>query len=113
MSKDDYFVIICRVLAYLYECLKNGEAPSSEYLTYGTDAFPINQRYWTYIMKNLQLSGYIDGVAIVSITGSIKDVKLTENLEITPLGIEYLQNNSTIEKAKKFLKTLKEICPGL
>lgn len=55
----------------------------------------------------------LTGGAIVSITGSIKDVKLTENLEITPLGIEYLQNNSTIEKAKKFLKALKEICPGL
>ena len=99
MSKDDYFVIICRVLAYLYECLKRGEEPS--------------QKYWTYIMKNLQLSGYIDGVVIVSIAGAAKSVKLTENLEITPSGIEYLQNNSTIEKAKQFLKTMKEICPGL
>ena len=113
MSKDDYFVIICRVLAYLYECLKRGEEPSQEYLTYGSDAFPVNQKYWTYIMKNLQLSGYIDGVTIVGIAGAAKGVKLTENLEITPSGIEYLQNNSTIEKAKKFLKTMKEICPGL
>lgn len=63
--------------------------------------------------EELQLSGYIDGVTIVSIAGAAKGVKLTENLEITPSGIEYMQNNSTIEKAKKFLKTMKEICPGL
>lgn len=113
MTKDDYFVIICRVLAYLYECLKNGEVPSLEYLTYDTDAFPVNQRYWTYIMKNLQESGYIEGVALISAIGRAKDVKLTENLEITPMGIEYLQNDPAMEKAKKFLKTLKEICPGL
>ncbi|MCC8192152.1 MAG: YjcQ family protein [Ruminococcus sp.] len=39
-------------------------------------------------------------------------VKL-DNIAITPSGIEFLQNNSTMAKAKNFLKTLKEIIPGL
>ena len=32
---------------------------------------------------------------------------------ITPKGIDFLQNNSSMAKAKNFLKTLKEIVPGL
>lgn len=74
MAKDDYFVIICRILAYLYECLKSGETPSGEYLSYGMEVFPVNQKYWTYILKN-QLSGYVDGIAIVSVAGAWKGVK--------------------------------------
>ncbi len=32
---------------------------------------------------------------------------------ITPAGIEFLNDNSTIEKAKQFLKDIKAIVPGM
>lgn len=32
---------------------------------------------------------------------------------IMPKGIEYLQENSAIAKARKFLKELKNVTPGL
>lgn len=113
MKKDDYLVLICRILAYLYECVKNGETPDMEYLHWETEQFPVCQKYWTYIIRGLQSGGYIDGVEIVKIAGSAKGIKVTPELEITPEGILYLQQNSALEKAKEFLKTLKEICPGI
>ena len=113
MSKDDYHVIAYRILIYLYACIKQGQKPSLDYLQYNTDDFPVGKDYWYYILENLYISGYIEGVSIVPILGDSKCVKLTDSLRITPLGIEYIQENSTMQKAKSFLKELKEIIPGL
>lgn len=114
MAKDDYYVIVYRILAYLYACLKVGEKPNLEYLSYGTETFPIGKDYWEYIMLELIQSNYIKGAVVVPILGNnIKSVKITNELSITPLGIEYLQDNSTMKKALTFLKTLKETVPGI
>lgn len=40
-------------------------------------------------------------------------VKLGTDFMITPKGIEFLQENSAMNIAKEFLKTLKETIPGL
>jgi hypothetical protein len=49
MAKDDYHVIACTILAYLYACLKAGELPNLEYLRSDTALFPVNESYWSYI----------------------------------------------------------------
>ena len=36
MAQNDYFVIVYRVLKYLYDCLKKGEKPEAEYLVAST-----------------------------------------------------------------------------
>lgn len=36
MAQNDYFVIVYRVLKYLYDCLKKGEKPEVEYLVAST-----------------------------------------------------------------------------
>lgn len=114
MAKNDYFVIVYRFLAYLYECLKEGEKPNLEYLQPKTDSFPVNKSYWEYIINHLLEDGYIEGVDQISVLGRTeKLVKMTQDIMITPLGIEFLQDNSNMSKAKEFLKTLKEIIPGL
>ena len=114
MAKDDYHVIAYRILIYLYACLKQGQKPSMEYLHHSTDDFPVGKYYWHYILENLYKEGYIDGVVLVAVLGqTYKSVKTTEALSITPKGIEYIQENGTMQKAKKFLKELKEIIPGM
>jgi len=40
-------------------------------------------------------------------------VKPARGLMITPEGIEYLQNNSAIGRARAFLKSLRESVPGI
>lgn len=114
MKKDDYFVIVYRILAYLYECLKKGEKPSAEYLEHGTEAFPVNQIYWSCIVRSLQERGYIKGVHIIPVVGADDGVvEITPSVHITMEGVVFLQENSTFERVKKFLKEIKEIVPGI
>lgn len=113
MAKDDYHVIVYQILSYLYYCLKkdikvNGKNLSCEDSKY----FDINKNYWSYIMINMFESGFITGIEITPVWG--EEYPVISNLEscrITPKGIEYLCDNSFMEKAKQFLKDVKEITP--
>lgn len=113
MKKDDYFVIIYRILAYLYECMKAGEQADLGYLKYNTDPFPINQIYWSTIWENLIEQGYVRGASTVSAVGGHHGIKIGPDVRITAAGIQYIMENTAIEKAKSFLKEIKEIVPGL
>lgn len=111
MARDDYFVIAAKILDYLYRCLKQGVDPDPEQLT--PDALGINESYWNYIFNNLMLDGYITGVIAKKFIGSDKvQVKIQYGkLSITPLGIEYLSENSTMKKALGWIQTIKDLIP--
>lgn len=109
MAKNDYFVIVCRILTYLYECFKAGERADVE--MFGPDALGINNGYWLNVMESIYNEGYVTGMAMVPRMGREQGIKLI-NLKITQKGIEYLQENSTMRKAAEFLKSVKEIVPG-
>lgn len=113
MSKDDYHVIVYRILAYLYACMKTGEQPNLEYLKSGTQDFPVVESYWNIILKNLFKDEYITGIILIPVLGYKDRIpKITDRVMITPKGIEYLQDNSMMAKVKEFLKTLKDTIPG-
>lgn len=111
MARDDYHVIVYQILAYLYVKLKAGEKPDEKMLRYDSQYLNINEPYWTYIMQNMLTSGLIEGPTITSTWG--KDVMISDlaDAQITPAGIEYLCDNSFLEKAKQFLKDMKAIVP--
>lgn len=114
MAKDDYFVIVYRILVYLYACLKAGQRPSLEYLQPETHDFPVCPAYWQYIWRNIYKDGLVLGVRLVPILGEEnKGIVLTDRLVITPKGIEYVGENSAMQRAKAFLKELKEPVPGM
>lgn len=113
MSKDDYHVLAYKILAYLYECLKQGEHPSVEYLSCDTKAFPVGESYWNYVLVHLLDEGYVEGIFTVPIFRSERGVKGMEKIQITPKGIEYLQDNSKMKRVREFLKGLKETIPGI
>lgn len=113
MAKDDYHVIVYQILAYLYQCLKKGIRVNGRNLSYEESKyFDINRGYWSYIMENMFLAGWIEGITLTRVWGEeypiISDL---DNCRITPAGIEYLCDNSLMEKAKQFLKDVKEITP--
>ncbi len=110
MAKDDYFVMVYRILTYLYECFKQGERPDT--CVFGPDALGINSGYWGNIMESLLSEGYIKGICVVPHMGGGFGIKILE-LRITQKGIEFLQDNSKMAKVKEFLKTFKETVPGL
>lgn len=112
MARDDYFVLAYRILIYLYACLKDGREPDIN--TISAEELRINDSYWEYIMRHLCTDGFVEGVALVSVTGRrTPAIRLSENIMITPDGIDFLQNNSAMSKAKEFLKTIKDIIPGM
>lgn len=111
MAKDDYYVIVYKILAYLYTQLKKGEKIESEMLMYDGSLFRINRTYWTYIFENLTKDGYITGLSNISVGNGYYLKDQFANCQITPKGIEYLCENSLAEKAKQFLKEVKEITP--
>lgn len=74
--------------------------------------FKINRKYWAYIIYNMSVSKLIEGVSFIEIDGlEIPYPAELECCRITPAGIEYLCDNSFMEKVKNFLKDIKEIVP--
>jgi hypothetical protein len=113
LAKNDYFVIAYKILSYLYTCLKEGEDPDRDFIRYDSDYINISEKYWEYITHHLYEDGFIEGVALIHIAGQPYAGVKTNHIMITPLGIEYLESNSAINKAKAFLKEIKEIVPGM
>ena len=50
MAKNDYHVIVYRILLYLYACLKGGEDVDTKRLDEIALAAGANERYWHYIL---------------------------------------------------------------
>lgn len=113
MANNDYHVIVYKVLKYLYECLKSGNKPSLEYLSCGSRDFPVESEYWTYIIRNLYENGFVTGVRETTVLGKGRVYDMDVSVEITPKGIEYVLENSTMAKAKKFLQETKQTLPWL
>lgn len=110
MAKDDYGVIIYQILSYLYNCLKKDIKVDKSYLEPQGELFNINTNYWTFIIYNLVKHGYIDGVTLTNVWGeNYPIISNLENMKITPKDIEYLTDNSFIQKAKELLKDTKAI----
>lgn len=113
MAKDDYHVIVYQILAYLYQCLKNGRDADVCILQYNSPLIGAKSaKYWNYIIVNMYEYGLITGVQFTELDGVYGKIPIDmTGCQITPTGIEYLCDNSFMEKAKKFLKDIKEITP--
>lgn len=112
MAKDDYEVIVYQVLAYLYNCLKNDIDVDPKLIEPQGKLFNINSNYWSFILSNLFEDGYIDGIIITNVYG--KKYPIITDLEfigITPKGIQFLVDNSFINKVVERLKDAKSIVP--
>lgn len=110
MARDDYFVIVYAILKYLYDCLKEDRTVDFDRIS--NTAYGIPFSYWCYIIESMQEQGYIKGLGIKD----TKDGKILSNhgcTQITPKGIEYLFENSLMQKVKKTLKDMKDIIPGV
>lgn len=104
MAKDDYNVIVYKILAYLYAVFKRK-------ITYDYDVFSklinlddINEQYFSDILRNLQAEGYIQGLSFTKAWGNeyilISDYS---DMVITHKGIQYLSDNSTMKQIKEIL----------
>lgn len=111
MVKDDYYVIVYKILAYLYTQLKHGELVEPKMIAHDGLLFEINKSYWNYIMTHMLDQGLIEGITVMKPWGKEVIISDLECCIITPEGIGYLLDNDLLSKAKKWLKDAKEIIP--
>lgn len=109
MAKDDYFVLVYKLLRYLYRCLKGGIPASWEVVAPNSKDFPIGQEYFAYLLSHLLEDGYIEGIEESKRIGGPLQFKETTGLTITPKGIAYLEENDTMKRVGKFLGVAGEI----
>ena len=110
MAKDDYQVIVFRILKYLYQQLKKGLPAEAEMLGHESKTCKINEPYWRYIITSMQEEGLIKGLKL----GEDREdgVPLEDqlgNVQITPKGIGMLSDSGMAEKVDNLLKGILNI----
>lgn len=108
MAQDDMFVVMYKILAYLYECMKTGEKPASS--KYGAEAMGIPQSYWDSIMRELIDHHYIAGY-VVNETPVGEVVSERHAPTVTMEGVAFARENSMMARARRFLIDAKASVP--
>lgn len=104
MAKDDYDTLVFIILAFLYKRLKGKtEDRPAEYIQPMTKDFPIQEDYLNYVLVKMLEEGFIERLEVSEVWGGDSIVKVTDQLRITPDGIHYLRDNSTMRKLSKLL----------
>ena len=104
LAKNDYFVVMYRLMMYLYNCLKNDQQVDLSKIT--PEYLGINARYFQYILINLVNDGYLMKDSTYE---DMNGLNITQDIMISPKGIAYLYENSTIAKVKRSIKGLSDI----
>lgn len=111
MAQNDFFTIAYKILEYLYRCMQNGVSPRYDDYNCTSELLgDIPEAYWCNVMRILIENGYIDGAWVVSIARQTHPgIKTSGQTSITLKGIEYLQDNSKMQQAKKIFGKATEI----
>lgn len=97
MAKNDYGVIVCIILSYMYECLKAGKQVELELMN--PEALKLCDNYWMYIIRHLVKDGYIEGVLC---THTKEGYSFTLMISISRLkGLSTCKKIATCRKQKK------------
>lgn len=108
MAKDDYDVIVFKILTYLYRKLKNNYVDDT-YLYPLTNDFPINEEYFLSILEDLEEKKYIKNLRIKKAWGGDYVGFDLSKLAITGDGVAYLKNNSNMKKIINMVKEARAI----
>jgi hypothetical protein len=103
VAKDDYDVILFKILLYLYACFQGK-------IVFQNDVFEktvkngISDEYINRILRGAQSENLIEGLVFTHTWGNeyILSSPLSD-MAITPDGIRYLKDNGKMQKAKSFL----------
>ena len=100
------FKLIYRILKYLQMSL---DIEEPDFTPISADALEMTQAKWSRIMKMLDDEGYISGLNIIKINNApFPFVKFTKSTTLTLKGLEYLEENSMMQKAAKIAKGVME-----
>lgn len=104
MSKDDYDVVVFKLLVYFYACLKRVTVFKQEEFDLITKKAGVNEQYLLDILHMMQNEGLIEGLSftmawgkVLILVGNVSDAKITAE------GIRYLKENGQMKKVLAFL----------
>lgn len=109
MKRDSMEVLMYKALKYLYMCMRKGEEPNEDMLGHDGELFgDVPYPYWAAIWCELVDMGLVKGVKRLD---TVEGTTIAfSSPRITFAGKEFLNDNSTMHKAAKFVKAVK---PGV
>lgn len=107
MAQNDMYVVMYKIIAYLYDCMKKGIEPDTN--RYSHDALGIPESYWAHIMLELIDHGFVKG--FVAMRSYSPAVITPSNPSVTMEGVAFAQENTMMAKAKAFLQDAKAAIP--
>lgn len=105
----DNFKAVYKILSTLEKAM---DLPEFDIHLISAEKLGISQERWCRYMEMMADVGYIKGIEMyVDITGELNvDAK---DMRITLKGLEYLQENSIMQRMYNAAKGIKEVIPGL
>lgn len=107
MAQNDMFVIMYKIVAYLYDCMKRGIEPDENMLS--ADALGIPERYRMDVLEELAAHRYVSGVSIRHLLGG--DIVEFDRPRVTIEGVQFAQENTMMAKAARILRDAKASIP--
>ena len=108
MAHNDMYVVMYKIIAYLYDCMKQGVEPDG--VKWSSYALGIPRSYWVAVIEERVGHRYIDGVTVHKFLNSEASVTAL-NARVTMEGVAFAQENSMMGKAKAFLQDAKASIP--
>ena len=104
----DNFKAVYRILSALEKAM---DYPAFDIEQIGAHALGVSDERWCRYIEMMADVGYIKGVSLSrSMSGDM--MVDAQNIRITLKGLEYLQENSIMQRIYKAAKGIKEIVPG-
>lgn len=114
MAKDDYDVIVYRVLVYLYACLKREICFDEAVFNASVKKDVSSEEYFTDVLDMMQREGLVEGITIIHCWGNEAIIASTLcEASITADGIRYLKENSYMIKTGEMLKAAADVISKL
>lgn len=106
---SDNFKCIYTILKTLEKAM---DYPSFDFEVISNQQLGISKERWNAYIEMLNDSGYVKGVIIKKYIGGEKIIDISD-MRITLKGLEYLTENSIMQKLYNVAKGIKEITPGM
>ena len=114
MAKDDYDVLVFKILLYYYGVLKREIAYTDVSFKAAIKYKDISEEYLSDVIYMMQEDGYISGMTFVNTWGNNRlAIGDFSYISISSKGIDYIQNNNKMKKVKDHLLEYPELITSL
>lgn len=100
------FKIIYRILRVLYMAM---ECEIFDEQSLSPEALKTSLEKRDALLRMLVKNGYVEGITLAPVLGQKPLVKLSDHPQITLPGLEYLEENSLMQKAANAMKGLADV----